>query len=41
MIDQMSRRKYMITAASVPSWLIAVNAEPGSCPPKNCPMIAW
>ena len=31
----------MITALSVPSWLIAVNADPGSSPPKNWPMIAW
>ena len=29
----------MITAASVPSWVIAVNAAPGSSPPKNWPTI--
>ena len=34
MISQMSLRKKMITALSVPSWVIAVNAEPGSRPPK-------
>ena len=31
----------MITAVSVPSWVIAVNAEPGSTPPKNWPTIDW
>ena len=31
----------MITAASVPSWVIAVNADPGSSPPKNWPTIDW
>ena len=41
MISQMSRRKYRITAASVPSWVIAVNADPTSSPPKNCPTIDW
>ena len=30
MISQMSRRKKSSTAASVPSWVIAVNAAPGS-----------
>ena len=29
----------MITAVSVPSWVIAVNADPTSSPPKNCPTI--
>jgi hypothetical protein len=37
MINQMSRRKNKITAASVPNWVIAVKADPGSSPPKNCP----
>ena len=31
----------MITAVSVPSWVIAVKAEPGSSPPKNWPTIDW
>ena len=31
----------MITAVSVPSWVMAVKAEPGSSPPKNWPTIDW
>src|SRR5918997_543801 len=31
----------MITAASVPSWVMAVKADPTSSPPKNCPTIDW
>ena len=31
----MSRRKYRITAVSVPSWVIAVNAAPGSEPSRS------
>ena len=35
----MSRRKYRITASSVPIWMMAVNAAPGSAPSIRSPMM--
>ena len=40
-IAQISCRKKISTAASVPSWVTAVNAAPGSSQPSSAGTIRW